>query len=106
VRVTDDDDRSSRVEEALTSAVRDAAVAIRESQLLADEDLVRLLAARPEQLIRRITMHVLRQSPEPNLELVFPYVLDLDELTSAEPSLEFRELLAATSTRLRGCASR
>jgi len=100
VRVTDDDDRSSRIEDALTSAVRDAAVATRESQLLADEDLVRLLTARPEQLIRRITMHALRQPPEPNLELVLPYALDLDELTSAEPSPEFRELLTATSTRL------
>jgi hypothetical protein len=100
IRVADDDDRSSGVEEALTSAVRDAAVAIRKAQLLGDEDLVRLLAARPEELIRRITMHALRQPPEPNLDVVLPYVLDLDELTSAEPSPEFRELLAATSTRL------
>jgi hypothetical protein len=100
VRVADDSDRSSKVEEALTSAVRDAAVAIRKTQLLADEELVRLLAARPGELIRRITMHTLRQPPEPNLEVVLPYVLDLDELTSAEPSPEFRELLTTTSTRL------
>ena len=100
VRVADDSDRSSEVEEALTSAVRDAAVAIRKSELLADEELVRLLAARPGELIRRITMYALRQPPEPDLEVVLPYVLDLDELTSAEPSPEFRELLTATSTRL------
>jgi hypothetical protein len=100
VRVADDSDRSRGVEEALTSAVRDAAVAIRKSELLADEDVVRLLATRPEELIRRITMHALHQPPEPDLEVVLPYVLDLDELTSAEPSPEFRQLLAATSTRL------
>jgi hypothetical protein len=100
VRVADDSDRSSRVEEALTSAVRDAAVAIRKTQLLTDEELARLLAARQGELIRRITMHTLRQPPEPDLEVVLPYVFDLDELTSAEPSPEFRELLTATSTRL------
>jgi hypothetical protein len=100
VRVADDSDRGSKVEEALTSAVRDAAVAIRKSQLLADEELVRLLGARPEVLVRRITMHALSQPPEPDLEVVLPYVLDLDELTASEPSPEFRDLLTATSTRL------
>jgi hypothetical protein len=100
VRVADDSDRSSEVEEALTSAVRDAAVTVRKSQLLADDEVVRLLAARPEELIRRITMYALSQPPEPDLEVVLLYVLNLDELTSAEPSPEFRELLTATSTRL------
>lgn len=99
-RVADDRDRTRQVEEALTSAVRDAAVAVRKRRLVSDAELVRLLAARPHELIRRIAMHALRQPPEPSLEVVLPFVLNIDELTETEPSPEFRELLKATSTRL------
>jgi hypothetical protein len=106
VRVGDDRDRAGEVEEALTSAVRDATIAVRRNRSLSDTEVVRLLAARPEELIRRITMHALRQPPEPDLEVLLPFVLDLDELTSAEPSPEFRELLEATSTRLNGAQLR
>jgi hypothetical protein len=102
VRVADDRDRTSEVEEALTSALRDATVAIRRTRLLPDAELVPILAIRPEELIRRITMHALRQPPEPDLKVVLPFVLDLEELTDGEPSPEFRELLEVTSTRLSG----
>jgi hypothetical protein len=100
VRVADDSDRATAIEEALLSAVRDAALAIRASRLLPDAELVRLLTVRPEKLIRRITMHALCQTPEPDLEAVLPFVLDVDELTETEPSPEFQELLQLTSTRL------
>ncbi len=99
-RVADDRDRAREVEEALTSAVRDATVATRKRRLLPDAELVRLLAARPEELIRRITLHALHQPPEPGLEVVLPFVLNIDELTEAEPGPEFQELLEVTSTRL------
>lgn len=100
VHIGDDSQRAERVEEALVSAVRDAADQIRTGGLLEDAELVGLLTEHSGELFRRIAMHALARDPEPRLDVVLPFVLDVEELTSAEPSPEFRELLSATAPRL------
>lgn len=99
-RVDNDRDRATEVEEALTSAVRDAAVDIRKHELLNDRELVELLTPGPDELLRRIAMHALAREPEADLDVVRPFVLNVEELTDAEPSPEFQELLSATARRL------
>lgn len=100
VHIRNDRDRGTEVEEALTSAVRDAATEIRTRELMNDFDLVALLTARPEELFRRIAMYALSQEPMADLDVVLPFVVDVSELIEAEPSPEFRELLRATAERL------
>lgn len=100
VRVNDDRDRATEIEGALTSAVRDAAVDVRMRGLLSDGKLVDLLTPGPDELLRRIAMFALAQDPEADLEVVRRFVLNVEELTDAEPSPEFQELLRATSRRL------
>jgi hypothetical protein len=100
VRVGDDRDRATEVEEALTSAVRDTAIEIRTNAFLGDAELLAILATRDEELLRRIALYALAMSPKPDLEVVRPLVLDTSELVEVEPSPEFRDLLKAVSTRL------
>lgn len=100
VRVADDRDRASHVEEALVSAVRDAARLIRTKSLLSDEELLEVLTSRPEELLRRIAMDALTHGPEPDPQAVRSLVVDPDALASAEPSVEFRELLTVNASRL------
>jgi hypothetical protein len=99
-RVNDDRDRAREVEESLTSAIRDASVQIRRDQLLSDRELVSILTAEGDELLRRIAMHALSRDPQPDLDVIRPFVLDEDELTKSEPSPEFQELLSLTAPLL------
>ena len=99
-RILDDRHRSTRVEHALVSAVRDAARAIRAGALLPDSDLVMVLTSRPEELLRRIAMDALADGPEPDVEIVRTLVVDPAALAGFEPSVEFRKLLSANASRL------
>jgi hypothetical protein len=100
VRIADDRDRATQAEEALVSAVRDAARSTRAGRLLPDSELVGILTARPEELLRRIAMDALVHEPEADLDVVRALVVDPETLASAEPSVEFRELLTANASRL------
>jgi hypothetical protein len=99
VRIADDRDRATRIEASLVSAVRDAAREAHANRLLTDVELVELLTARPEELLRRIAMDALSREPEPDLEVVRQLVVDPEGLVD-EPSVEQRELLAANAARL------
>ena len=90
----------SKVQEALVSAVRDAAMEVRTQQLLADEITVRILTPGGEELPRRIAMYVLAHEPEPDISLIRGWLLDAREFTSDEPSVEYRILLSKNASRL------
>jgi hypothetical protein len=93
VRIGDDSGRGTDVEEALTSAVRDAAALVRERGLIDDHELVDLLTEFDGELYRRIAMYALRREPEADGAVARRFVLDTAELTHYEPSPEYRDLL-------------
>jgi len=100
VHIGDDRGRGIDVEEALTSALRDAAVAVRERELLSDQKLLEILLQFTGELYRRIAMYALARGPEPDGDAVRRFVLDTSELTRYEPSPEFRDLLRRTAASL------
>lgn len=93
VRIGDDSGRGTDVEEALTSALRDAAVVARERGLIDDPELVDLLTRFDGELYRRIAMYALARGPESDPAAARRFVLDTAELAHHEPSPEYRELL-------------
>lgn len=100
VRIGDDRDRASEVEEALTSALRDASVAIRLKRLLSDRELLEALLTREDELLRRVAMYSFAKPPELDIDVVRPLVVDAAELTDGEPSPEYRDLLTIAAPRL------
>lgn len=99
VRVADDRHRAVRLEGSLVSAVRDVAREIHESSLLSDQELVDILLARAEELFERLAMDALTREPDANLEVVRRLVVR-PALIVDDPSVEFRELLEASASRL------
>ena len=100
VRIGDDSERGIHVEQALVSALRDGAMAVRESASLTDAELVTILTEFEGELYRRLAMYALGRGPEPDLTVARLLVLDAGELTEAEPSPEFRDLLRRIAASL------
>jgi hypothetical protein len=100
VRIGDDSERDRNVEQALTSALRDGAVEVRQRRLLDDDALVAVMTEFGGELYRRLAMYALSRGPEPELAVARRFVLDLGELTVFEPSPEFRDLLRRTAPSL------
>jgi hypothetical protein len=99
-RVADDRFRGARIEDALVSALRDAARAIRAEALLSDSELVEVLTQRHEELFVRVAMDALAQEPESDIAEARKLAVDPEALTEGEPSVELRDLLTANAARL------
>ncbi len=99
-RIASDEHRARNVEDSIVSAIRDAAVASRETGLISDEELALLLSRRDAGILRRILMYALSRPPAASPDVVRPLVMDLAELVDAEPSIEYRDLLRSEAPRL------
>ena len=100
VRIGDDSERGLHVEQSLASAVRDAAIEIRTQVLVSEARLVEMLTEFEGELYRRIAMYALAHGPEPDLAVARRFVLRVGELTTFEPSPEYRDLLRRTASSL------
>lgn len=101
VNIGDDSGRGIGVEESLTSALRDSAVAVRERELLGDQELLEILLQFTGGLYRRIAMYALARGREPDEDAARRFVLDTSELTRHEPSPEYRDLLRRVAPSLK-----
>jgi hypothetical protein len=100
VRIGDDRDRGTDLEESLVSAVRDAAVLVRERGLLDDAAVVDAVTGFAGELHRRIAMFALSNGPDADGHVARRYALSVEELTHYEPSPEYQGLLTKLATSL------
>jgi hypothetical protein len=99
-RIADDHRDERDASQALVSALRDAAVAVREHGFLDDAELVSAFVARPEPVFRRIALHALARPPAPKKEVLATALLSEDDFFAGEPSPEYRDLVAARFAEL------
>jgi tetratricopeptide (TPR) repeat protein len=93
-RVIDDNRADSEIEQALASALRDAAVQALAGRLLSSTDLAKSLSPYPGALIRRVLLHALGKAEAVDSDVLARQLVDRDQFNEPSPSPEYRELLA------------
>ena len=101
-RISDEDRADNEVEQALVSAVRDAASQALDDRLLSPAEVVETLSPYRWTVIRRIRLHALVQVRDLDAELMAEQLLDRQEFGAATPSHEYRVLLELGFSRLSG----
>lgn len=97
-RVSDDHRVADEVEQALVSALRDAAVQALAERRLSPADVVVALAPYRWNVIRRVLLHALAGTD--NSDVLGPLLLDREQFVHHSPSPEYRNLLTRSFGRL------
>jgi hypothetical protein len=88
------DDVDIDIRQAIVSVLRNAVVEVRKDSILTDAELTTILAEGGTRVFRRISAFALSQPPEPDTDALADILVDSVAFFSAEPSTEYRELLA------------
>jgi hypothetical protein len=99
-RLADDERDDREPQQALVSALRDAAVAVRERAAVADARLVELLREGRTRVFRRIAALVLARPPLADPVVMADVLVDRESFFDPEPSPEYRELLTVAFDQL------
>src|SRR5207302_1558042 len=96
--ITDEDRGANEVEQALVSALRDAAVQALAERKLSPAEVVAGLAPYRWTVIRRVLLHALAETDD--ADILGPLLLDREQFVHHSPSPEYRNLLTRAFGRL------